>query len=377
MGQITYIALFFVLVFAVHQPSQIQGKTMIVATQSSSEKSKAVADFLGDGVGDQEEMYAAIHALPSSGGTVTLMEGTYDIRKVEDKLGGLIIDRSNVTLIGQGTATRLILAPDQNTNVIRIIGNGVGNIVIRDLWVDQNRDQNPYNGAEFVNISHGRFEYNGIKAFCAEPGGSCPEPTHNITIENCTVLNAQRLGIMLDGPNMRVVNNRLGNAHSDAVELLEGPGFVMGNFVEITGRTHVAVGSDRGNSIVMANNVVHVREGGDLDIAFRSWADSERHVISNNIVMVDKGGKLGLAMDVRGFDTSITGNVIRGRDEAERLPLWLTGAGMAVTGNHFQNVELIVNDQTGTNRPILIRGNVMENSGVSHEVGNLIRPGGD
>jgi len=350
---------------------------MIVATQSSSEKSKATADFVGDGVGDQEEIYAAIHALPSSGGTVTLMEGTYDIRKVEGKLGGLIIDRSNVTLMGQGTATRLILAPDQNTNVIRIIGNGVGNIVIRDLWVDQNRDQNPYNGAEFVNISHGRFEYNGIKAFCAEPGGSCPEPTHNITIENCTVLNAQRLGIMLDGPNMQVVNNRLGNAHSDAVELLEGPGFVMGNFVEITGRTHVAVGSDRGNSIIMANNVVHVREGGDLDIAFRSWADSERHVISNNIVMVDQGGKLGLAMDVRGFDTSITGNVIRGQNEAERLPLWLTGAGMAVTGNHFQNVELIVNDQTGTNRPILIRGNVMENSGVSHEVGNLIRPGGD
>ncbi len=377
MERVTYIASFLVLVFAVHQPSQIQGKTMIVATQSSSEKSKAVADFVGDGVGDQEEMYAAIHALPSSGGTVTLMEGTYDIRKVEGKLGGLIIDRSNVTLIGQGAATRLILAPDQNTNVIRIIGNGVGNIVIRDLWVDQNRDQNPYNGAEFVNISHGRFEYNGIKAFCAEPGGSCPEPTHDITIENCTVLNAQRLGIMLDGPNMRVVNNRLGNAHSDAVELLEGPGFVMGNFVEITGRTHVAVGSDRGNSIIMANNVVHVREGGDLDIAFRSWADSERHVISNNIVMVDQGGKLGLAMDVRGFDTSITGNVIRGQNEADRLPLWLTGAGMAVTGNHFQNVELIVNDQTGTNRPILIRGNVMENSGVSHEVGNLIRPGGD
>ena len=377
MDRFTYIALFLVLVFAVHQPSQIQGKTMIVATQSSSKKSKAVADFVGDGVGDQEEIYAAIHALPSSGGTVTLMEGTYDIRKVEGKLGGLIIDRSNVTLIGQGTATRLILAPDQNTNVIRIIGNGVGNIVIRDLWVDQNRDQNPYNGAEFVNISHGRFEYNGIKAFCAEPGGSCPEPTHDITIENCPVLNAQRLGIMLDGPNMRVVNNRLGNAHSDAVELLEGPGFVMGNFVEITGRTHVAVGSDRGNSIIMANNVVHVREGGDLDIAFRSWADSERHVISNNIVMVDQGGKLGLAMDVRGFDTSITGNVIRGQGEAERLPLWLTGAGMAVTGNHFQNVEMIVNDQTGTNRPILIQGNVMENSEVSHEAGNLVRPDGD
>ena len=97
-----YIALFLMLVFVVHQPSQIQGETMIVATQSSSEKSKAAADFVGDGMGDQEEIYAAIHALPASGGTVTLMEGMYDIRKVEGKLGGVIIDRSNVTLTGQG-----------------------------------------------------------------------------------------------------------------------------------------------------------------------------------------------------------------------------------------------------------------------------------
>ncbi len=350
---------------------------MIVATRNSSEKSRAAADFLGDGIGDQEEIYAAIQALPSSGGTVTLAEGVYDIRKVAGTLGGLVIDRSNVILTGQGSGTRLILAPGQNTNVIRIIGNGVGNVTIRNLWVDQNRDQNPYNGAEFLNISHGRFEYNGIKAFCAEPGGSCPNPTHNITVENCTVLNAQRLGIMLQGPNMRVTNNRLGNANSDAVELLGGPGFVMGNYVEITGRTHVAVGSDAGNSILMANNVVHVREGGDLDIAFRSWADSERHVISGNIVTVDRGGMLGLAMDVRGFNTSITGNVVQGPHSTERLPLWLTGAGIAISGNHFQNLDLIVNDRTGTDRPIMIHGNVMENVVVVPRKGNLLRQPGD
>ncbi|MDE2889178.1 MAG: right-handed parallel beta-helix repeat-containing protein [Gemmatimonadota bacterium] len=350
---------------------------MIVATRNSSEKSRHAADFVGDGHGDQEEIHAAIRALPPAGGTVVLKEGVYDIRKEEGTLGGLIIDRSNVTLAGQGAATRLVLAPGQNTNVIRIIGNGVGNITIRDLWVDQNRDQNPYDGAEFGNISHGRFEYNGIKAFCAEPGGSCPRPTHNVTIRNCTVLNSQRLGIMLQGPNMRVINNRLGNANSDAVELLGGPGFVTGNFVEITGRTHGAVGSDAGDSIIMANNQVFVREEGDLDIAFRSWADSVGHVISGNIVTVDAGGRLALAMDVRGFNTSVSGNVIRGPGPTQRLPLWLTGAGMSVTGNHFRNVDLIVNDRTGTNRPILIHGNAMEESVVVRETGNLVRPDGE
>ena len=43
-----------------------------VATKNSSEKSKKIADYVGDGVGDQEEIYKAIHALPEVGGTVTL-----------------------------------------------------------------------------------------------------------------------------------------------------------------------------------------------------------------------------------------------------------------------------------------------------------------
>jgi hypothetical protein len=350
---------------------------MIVATKDSSQTSKDLADFVGDGQGDQEEIHSAIAALPTVGGTVTLMEGTYDIRKVEGTLGGITIDRSDVILAGQGSATKLILAEDQNTNVIRIIGNGVGEITIRDLWVDQNRDQNPYDGAEFWNVSHGRFEYCGIKAFCAEPGGTNPEECHNIRIENCTVLNARRLGIMLQGRNLHVVNNRLGNAMSDSVELLGGPGFVTGNYLDITGRTHVAIGSDAGNSIIMANNIVHVRKGGDLDIAFRSWANSERHVISNNVATVDPGGKLGLAMDVRGFDTSLTGNVIRGLEKGDRLPLWITGSGATITGNHFKNVNIIVNDETGMDRPIYLGGNVLENAVVTHEKGNIVADGGD
>jgi hypothetical protein len=345
---------------------------MIVATLDSSEKSKSVADSVGDGVGDQEEIYAAIQAPPPSGGTVTLQEGAYDIRKAEDAPGGLIIDRSNITLAGQGPATRLILGADQNTNVIRIIGNDVGNITIRDLWVNQNRDQNPYDGAEFKGIPHGRFEFCGIKAFCAEPGGKCPEPSHDITVENCTVLDARRLGIMLHGRNMRVSNNRLGNAGPDSVELLDGPGFVTGNYIEITGESHVAVSSDVGNSIVMANNVVHVRDGGRLNMGFRTWAGSERHVIADNIIVVDPSARLRLAMDVRGFDTSISGNVVRGLDGEDRLPLWITGAGAAITGNHFKNVELVIDDKTDTGRPILIRNNILENAGITHKAGRII-----
>ena len=43
------------------------------------------------------------------------------------------------------------------------------------------------------------------------------------------------------------VKGVLGNAGSDSVEILTGPGQIIGNDVEVTGQTHVAIGSDRGS----------------------------------------------------------------------------------------------------------------------------------
>jgi len=345
--------------------------TLVVATADSSQRCRRVADFVGDGTGDQEEINAAIAALPPPGGSVLLMEGTYDVRKVQGRLGGVLIDRSNVVLAGQGAATKLVLAPGQNTNVIRIIGSGVGHITIRDLYVDANRDQNT-EGTGDPNVSHDRFEFCGIKAYYQEPGGPGGAPNHDVTIRNTHVLDAHRLGIMLEGVNMRVVDNVLGNAHSDSVEILTGPGEIRGNYVEITGRTHVAIGTDRADSIIMANNIVHVKKGGDLDIGFRSWADSQRHVIADNVLTVDAGGRCGKAMDVRGFGAAVTGNCLHTANPDEPLRLTISAGNTLVSGNVLQNVVIEVDDQTGENKPILVHGNIMENTAIEHKKGNLI-----
>lgn len=337
--------------------------TLVVATSNSSKRSRDAADFVGDGVGDQEEINAAVNALPAAGGTVTLMEGTYDIRKIPDTLGGVLIERSNVTIAGQGTATKLVLAPNQNTNVIRIIGSGVGHITIRDLFIDANREMNS-NGKGDPNVSHARFEFCGIKAFSSAPSGPTAEPNHDITVRNCHVLNSQRLGIMLEGSNMRVIDNVLGNAGSDVVEILTGPGMIRGNIVEITGQTHVAIGSDRGNSITMTDNIVRVKKGGKLDIGFRSWADSRRHVIANNVLVVDPGGRCTLAMDVRGTGSTITGNSLYGSDQAKKMQLKVTGGLTTMIGNLLENVDVLVSDQTGEGHPVVIEHNLLNNSEV-------------
>jgi hypothetical protein len=363
------VLLLALLVLASRLDARPSWGTVLVATHDSAPASKDAANFVGDGKGDQEEINAAIEALPPVGGTVLLAEGTYDIRKVPDALGGVLIRRSHVVLEGQGTATKLIQAPEQSTNVIRIIGSGVGHIMIRNLWVDANRSANPY-GEGDPNVSHARFEFCGIKAYYRVPGGPSGKVNHHVTVENCYVLNSRRLGIMLEGPYMRVRNNVLGNAGSDSVEILTGPGEIRGNQFIITGRTHVAVGTDRANSITMADNIVEVRDGGHLDIAFRSWAGSRRHVIANNVLTVEEGGICSLAMDIRGLGATVTGNSLQSVS-ASGTRLRIRGGNTIVTGNLLEQVDIEIDDTTAAGKAIVMGDNILDNSTVIYKQGHL------
>lgn len=346
--------------------------TVVVATADSSERSKAAADFVGDGVGDQEEINAALRALPEAGGSVVLMEGHYDIRRVPNKLGGVLIEQSNVTLAGQGDATRLTLAEEQNINVIRILGSGIHHVVIRDLVVDANRAQNP-SGVAPPDLEHKHFEFCGIKAYSSDPRIGGAEFAHDITIRNCDIRNAYSLGIMMEGANMRCLDNNLGDCNSDCVELLGGPGIIRGCHVEVTGRVHVAIGSDRANDILMQGNIVRVREGGNLDIGFRSWSNSDRHIISGNIVKVEKGGKCALAMDVRGRGSVVSANNVTTWNADNPTRLKITAGNVIVTGNMLENVVIEVNDETGKDQPIVIGENILQNSSVDLKAGRLRR----
>ena len=136
--------------------------TILVAAHDAASTSQSSAQFVADGLGDQEEINAAIRSLPKNGGTVLLSEGTFDIRRIPGKLGGILIERSHVVLAGCGTATRLIQAPGQETDVIRIIGRGVGHVTVRDLFIDANSDANPLGDGD-TNVSHHDLNSAGSK----------------------------------------------------------------------------------------------------------------------------------------------------------------------------------------------------------------------
>ena len=82
-----------------------------------------MADYICDGVADEVQIQAAIDALPAGGGRVVLSEGQFEI-------SGDINLRSNVVLVGQGTATILHLngSPDHSTPTLSNV-----NILIKDV----------------------------------------------------------------------------------------------------------------------------------------------------------------------------------------------------------------------------------------------------
>jgi hypothetical protein len=58
------------------QAKPTRAATVLIATANSSSASKATADLVGDGQGDQEEINAAIAGLPEAGDVVISVEDT-------------------------------------------------------------------------------------------------------------------------------------------------------------------------------------------------------------------------------------------------------------------------------------------------------------
>src|SRR5690606_33776643 len=83
-------------------------------------------DYLCDGVDDQEEINAAIQALPASGGEIVILDGTYNIGARID------VNKNSVTIRGNGSATVLKRMWNSGSNEGVITLNSVSNCKIEN-----------------------------------------------------------------------------------------------------------------------------------------------------------------------------------------------------------------------------------------------------
>lgn len=90
-------------------------------------------DYLCDGTADDMEINAAIDALPSGGGEVLLLDGTYNISS------SVIIGRAGAVLRGSGPGTIIKRGFNGNTQN-GVVGCSAANCCVRDLTINGNRD---------------------------------------------------------------------------------------------------------------------------------------------------------------------------------------------------------------------------------------------
>lgn len=104
-----------------------RSSTVVVAASDSSSNGKAQADYVCDGTSDDVELRTAINALPSTGGDIRLLDGTFNLSAILSRA----ID--NVTISGVGRSTYL----KYNNSSFCISLGTQSNWTIKDLRVDQ------------------------------------------------------------------------------------------------------------------------------------------------------------------------------------------------------------------------------------------------
>jgi len=233
--------------------------TLVVAASDSKDPTRA--DYQCDGTADQAEINAAISALPTIGGKVVLLEGTYNLSN------SILINRSNVTLEGAEYAKLLASA---TIYLIQITG-AYSNIRIKNIILD-----------------------GGLPTYYGKGIYSSGYKIDNLTVEGCTFQNCDGHVLTILGDpasyweRMQILNNRFIDNDTSY------------------GTIYVSYGR---RGVIRGNSIITTRANG---YGIRVSA-CEETVISNNMIVV--GGTTssyyGVYLEANCFRSIIIGNTIR------------------------------------------------------------------
>lgn len=262
---------------------------IVVAASDSSHKEKA--DILCDGTDDQIRIQEAMDALPSGGGTVELLEGTFRIAmSIKPARGCRLIGGGPHSILRLTDAPNSLLSADArkgqaNLEVADASGFRTGmpiTIVSSDfriamriqsikgntLTLDENLPEAFTKArvwaffpvidvtADDVIIKDLAINGNRARRAVYPPAYSCPQGTVMVesesgihihdgaeatVVENCSISNTQGGGIFVNGggSDQRFVNNRIADIGDKGIVLvsLSGPGLISGNHIDGTGKT--------------------------------------------------------------------------------------------------------------------------------------------
>lgn len=295
-------------------------------------------DYLCDGTDDQVEINAAIQALPTGGGEIAILNGTYNIA------GPIAVNKSNVTISGNGTATKLVVtspsvitADDNNVrgtvtvsgqlcSIERMVIDGnspTGEVVdyfgiyitgdgCRVSYVYGRRFTGSMQqgaliclgGTRYTTINNNVFDGDGrfIASALSIPG----QNNESCIICNNTVHDPDSWGIDIYGPVNSVILGNVLDVADMGISISYGShNAIIGNTICATGGGNGALRINRSNENIVSGNLIYRRAGGSYpanDYAVRIFNGSSNNFVNSNYLTME-------AVSDSGTENTITNNI--------------------------------------------------------------------
>jgi parallel beta-helix repeat protein len=160
--------------------NRITKSTRLIIGISTSGWTSSDCDYLCDGADDEIQINEAISNLPSNGGEIIILDGSYKIKSP------IIVNKSNVKISGNGSSTKLIRSYNSSKDKQPLILlDNVENCIVSNLFLDglKNTYTSNYNNSIIV--------YDG----------------KNNIVENCVIQNSKYSAIYLYGAEKCIVRN--------------------------------------------------------------------------------------------------------------------------------------------------------------------------
>ena len=279
----------------------ISGATFVVAASDSVSKEKA--DYVCDGTADDVQIQAAIDALPSGGGKVQLMEGTFTIDSE------ILITKDSVSLEGCG----------QNT-IIKLVGSGSTCHIIRikadyfeanNLTLNGNRSiQSGFSFGFFFGetVTYGGIIHNCWIVDTHNSGVSVYNAVDTRIVNNYTSNNGCHSIYFFDTKNSVIANNIIYDSDTAAIGLVYGTHqcIVNGNTFRDSPSILIDIVESYDNIIVGNNGNSTTAEG----VKFKAYYTPANNNTQNNLVIGNRfscaTGRVIYVED----DSSISDNII-------------------------------------------------------------------
>lgn len=279
-------------------------------------------DYLCDGTDDQVEINTAIQALPSTGGEVVILDGTYNLT------ASILIKKNRVTLSGNGTGTVLKRAFEGTTE---------HNALIKFK-------SSYYSTIRFLCLEGNKKSYNGTNN-----NGICIDSCTGIIISENILLNNNSYGIYdYFSDNATIIGNI---CYSNSSGICSGMrcGVITGNICRYNSASGIYTNSyaETITGNICNNNLYGIRLA-------RSSNMADKCTVTGNTCNVNTYG-----IDIAVSNTSVTGNTCTGNNYG----IILSGSAKnnTVTGNTLIRGNGLESDYESNHQTIYAQSNTSNN----------------